>query len=898
MDFLLENLNDNQKRVVLHKDGPLLVLAGAGAGKTRAISHRVAHLVSQGVEPNRILAITFTNKAAAEMKERINSLLREVDSFANTSPFVSTFHALGVYILRKSGRSVGVPRDFSVLDKDDSLSLMKSATKDLGLDPKQFQPAKMQSVISRNKGDLIGNKEFSDSSGEDFFPGTLSKIWNRYEEYLQKQKALDFSDLIYKTVLLLQKDKEVREHYQNLWQYIMIDEYQDTNKGQYELSKILSAKHKNICVIGDIDQCLLPDTKISTPKGVKKISEIKKGEKVIAASGDGNFCESEVLRTKKRSYEGEIIEIKTKSGKKLKLTPRHIVFAGFSMDSEYPHYFPQGTARSDHSKKRVNLRITLFGDKRGTATSPWGLHRISINSADLELRDKLKRHSFKVRNGKKHDWRLEIARVDYAEIEEIVDKLVAIEKNLIVTKSAFLTKEKKFLFQPAANLYPSMKIASMNSKKEIAEDEIKSVKKETYKGDVYDLDINKVHNYIANGVSVHNCIYSWRGADYRNIVNFEKDYPDNILVVLEENYRSTQTILEAAATIIEKNKMRKPKRLIAKKEKGAEITLFEARNEQEEAEFVASKIKDIFAEGDEGDGGEVAVLYRANFQSRAMEEACLKYGVPYQILGTQFYQRKEVKDIFAFLRAAMKPESMLDIKRVINVPPRGIGKVTILNHFSGKKLSAEAEKRVAGFFRLLEITKEKIENSTPADAIRFVMRESGYQKFLEEGGDDDRERLENLKELVSIAGRYEGLPTPDGVAKLLEDAALMSDQDALLNENKNGKNTAQKAVRLMTVHSAKGLEFSNVFVVGLEDGLFPHKGFGDSGPEREEEERRLFYVAVTRAKEKLFLTFSLSRMVFGSKQLNIPSQFISDIPEHLIQVEERGKIEKVIRYDW
>jgi len=639
MDALLENLNDNQKKAVLHKDGPLLVLAGAGAGKTRAISRRAAYLVSQGVEPDRILAITFTNKAAAEMRERITDLLQEsAPSSGAPIPFVSTFHSLGVHILRRNGASVGAPRNFSIFDKEDSLSLMKSAIKDLGLDPKQFQPAKAQSLISRYKGDLIGNEEFSASAGGDFFPGTLSRIWNKYEEYLKEQKALDFSDLIYKTVLLLKTNQDVREHYQNLWRYIMIDEYQDTNKGQYELSKILAEKHRNICVIGDIDQC----------------------------------------------------------------------------------------------------------------------------------------------------------------------------------------------------------------------------------------------------------IYSWRGANFRNIINFEKDYPDSRLIVLEENYRSTGTILEAAQRVIEKNKMRKPKRLVPQKGKGAEISVFEAMNEQEEAEFVAGKLEEIFARSPES---EAAVLYRANYQSRAIEEACLKHGVPYHVLGTQFYKRKEIKDVFSFLRAAINPGSMLDVKRVINVPPRGIGRATILSHFSGKELPAGAREKVAGFFKLLEGIKKRMANGKLPDIIRFVMAESGYQKFLEEGGDDDRERLENLKELVSIAGRYSHLPGEEAAEKMLEDAALMSDQDSM------SKSEGVQPVRLMTVHSAKGLEFENVFIVGLEEGLFPHTGFGDGGPEKEEEERRLFYVAITRAKEKLFLSYSVSRTVFGSKQLNTPSRFLSDIPERLMKAEERERKGKIIEID-
>lgn len=622
---LLSGLNEAQKRAVLHKDGPLLILAGAGAGKTRAISHRVAYLASQGVALERILAITFTNKAAEEMKERINNLLVASGYSLTVTPFISTFHSLGVYIMRESGRLMAIPKNFSILDKEDSLSLIKGAIKDLGMDPKQFQPPKIQAIISRYKGDMITNEEFSDFIGNEFFHRKLSLIWNKYEELLQKQKSLDFDDLILKPVLLLQKDRISREHYQDLWRFILIDEYQDTNKAQYELSKILADKHRNICVIGDMDQS----------------------------------------------------------------------------------------------------------------------------------------------------------------------------------------------------------------------------------------------------------IYGWRGADFRNIINFENDFPGYNTIVFEENYRSTQIILEAAARVIEKNKMRKPKNLRATKDKGVEISLFEAMNEKEEAEFVIHKIKELLSGKDrpfQKDGpfspSEVAVLFRANFQSRIFEETCLRRGIPYQMLGTQFYKRKEIKDIFAFIRASLNPESSLDIKRIINIPKK---------------------RKLEDFLNLLASIKEKIENSKPSEAIKFIMQKTGYQEFLENGSEDDRERFENIKELVSIAVRYDEYDPSEGIEKLLSDVALMAEQDSL-DKKKN-------AVRLMTAHSAKGLEFENVFVVGMEEGLFPHAGLGDRTDEKEEEERRLFYVAMTRAKEKLFLSFSVSRMVFGGRQLNLPSKFLSDIPEHLMKLEKYGKKEEFIEYD-
>lgn len=638
-DFLFEKLNEAQKRVVLHKDGPLLVLAGAGSGKTKSISHRIAYLVSQGIEPGKILAITFTNKAAEEMRERTLTLLRNLQSSNHSGqiPFISTFHSLGVEILRKSGKNIGVPKNFSILDKEDGLAIVKAVLQELKIDPKQFQPAKMQAVISKQKGELMDSESYKQGAGNDFFPSALAKIWGKYEEQLNKQKALDFDDLIAKTVFLLEKDKEARDYYQNFWQYILIDEYQDTNKSQYKLSKILAARHKNICAIGDIDQC----------------------------------------------------------------------------------------------------------------------------------------------------------------------------------------------------------------------------------------------------------IYAFRGADFRNIINFENDYPEHVSVVLEENYRSTQNILEAAAKVIEKNKLRKPKKLYTKNKKGAEISLFEAMNEQEEAEFVARKVKELLSKGQPAAG--IAALFRTNFQSRVLEETCLKHQIPYQMIGVQFYERKEVKDIFAYLKAATNKDDLMSVKRVINAPPRGIGKVSILNRFAGKKLPPGTEKKFQDFTDLLDSINRKILKEKTSNVVRFVLEETGLRKFLENEDDSDKERLENLKELVTIAARYDGFVPPEGTEKMLIDSALMSAQDSL-DKKKDG-------IRLMTVHAAKGLEFNNVFIVGMEEGLFPHSGFGDEGGQKNEEERRLFYVALTRAKEKLFLSFSVVRTIFGGKQMNMPSRFLSDIPDRLYKMEEfKTAAEEVVRY--
>jgi len=629
MDFLLKGLNNAQKEAVVHKNGPLLILAGAGAGKTKAISHRVAYLVlKEKVAPEKILAITFTNKAAGEMRERISELLKSDFLSSNFEPpFIGTFHSLGVYILKKSGRGIGVPKNFSILDKEDSLGVIKEAIRILEIDPRQFPAPKIASIISRFKADLLTIDDFYETARGDFFSKKISLVWEKYEEILKKQRALDFDDLILKPVLLFKKDPEARRYYQNLWEHILIDEYQDTNNAQYEFSKILAQAHKNICAIGDIDQA----------------------------------------------------------------------------------------------------------------------------------------------------------------------------------------------------------------------------------------------------------IYGWRGADFRNILNFEKDFPEHKIIIFEENYRSGRIILEAASRVIEKNKMRKEKRLVAAQDKMGEISLFEAQDEEEEAEFVVLKTKELIDKGVLPD--EIAVLFRANFQSRILEEKFLSHNISYQMLGTRFYQRKEIKDVLAYLRAALNPEDLISIKRIINTPPRGIGKVTMLDYLSKKKELPEFED-------ILLRIKESIFKENPSSAARSLLRISGYQKYLENGSEEDKERLENIKELVNILTRYDKYGPQEGIERFLEDVALMSDEDELDKKS--------KSVKLMTVHSAKGLEFEYVFIVGLEEGLFPHSGRGEDSLEKIEEERRLFYVALTRAKQKVFLSFCNSRSVFGSVQINLPSRFLSEIPEDLLKIEEFDGSEKII----
>lgn len=628
----LKDLNSQQKEAVLHKDGPLLIIAGAGAGKTKTITHRILNLIKTGIAPENILAVTFTNKAAKEMKERVKDLLdkdREINFPVSFSayPYIATFHALGVKILKENAQILNTTRHFKIFDRNDSLSAVKDALKKADLDPKQYAPKMLLSVISKQKGNAVSLEEYETNVGNSYFPKIVAQVWREYEKTLNNEKAFDFDDLLLKAVVLLEQNEKILERYQNIWKYIHIDEYQDTNKVQYKLVNLLARKHCNVCVVGDVDQN----------------------------------------------------------------------------------------------------------------------------------------------------------------------------------------------------------------------------------------------------------IYSWRGADIQNMLDFEKQYNNTKTLLLEENYRSTKTILEASNRIIKKNKNRKEKTLFTNNQDGENISLFPAYNEMQEAQFVALKSKELIEEGVEPK--EIAVLYRANFQSRILEEVFLALDMPYQVLGVRFFERKEVKDVLAYLQVALNPESITAMKRIINVPARGIGKVTFMKIVEGREdeLTTSAKQKVEDFRALLKRISDIAKSSKPSETIKFILKATGIESVLKNGSEEEQERLENIKELVTLASRYDVLESSEGIEKLLEDAALASEQDEL-KEEKN-------AVRLMTVHASKGLEFEVVFITGLEDGLFPHNSISDGPPaggRDDEEERRLFYVALTRAKKKVFLTYTSVRTIFGSQTVNLPSEFIMDIEDDLI----------------
>ncbi len=672
MQHLL-GLNPKQKEAALHKEGALLIVAGAGAGKTKTITHRIVNLILGGVSPDKILAVTFTNKAAKEMRERVLSEIEKNAKGQDTIPFVATFHSLGVYIIKENARLLGLTKYFSILDESDAISIIKESLKELNLDPKQYEPRKIKNMISREKGKFTDISKYTDNANDPLSGGYMSKVvsqvWALYEKKKAEEQALDFDDLLLKSVKLLKENKDILQIYQERWQYIHIDEYQDTNEVQYLMTRLLSEKTRNICVVGDADQN----------------------------------------------------------------------------------------------------------------------------------------------------------------------------------------------------------------------------------------------------------IYSWRGANLKNILSFEKDYPNAKIVLLEENYRSTKNILEAANEVIKKNKYRPDKNLFTENKIGDKIGLYEALDETDEADFIATKILEIVDSSIEdnfsqvlgspgpypgqtiqkniSDGAfsNVAVLYRANFQSRVLEEAMLRYNIPYQVLGIKFFERREIKDTLAYLRAALNKESLSDIKRIINFPARGIGKATLSKMFAKDMESIPIKTRIKinNFYKILEDIKEKITTEKPSIVIKYVVKHSGIESNLSEGGEEEQERLANIKELATLALKYDNLENGLGIERLLEDAALASDQDSMIinTEKKEEKN----AVKLMTVHASKGLEFKYVFVTGLEYGLFPNVRDGETKTnEDSEEERRLFYVALTRAKEKLFLTYTNFRTIFGSRNINAPSEFIADIPADILEKEgEKNQIKTI-----
>ena len=646
MDYL-SDLNPPQREAVLHGDGPLLILAGAGSGKTRVITYRIAHLIRErAVSPGNILAVTFTNKAATEMRDRLERLLR----MPLTGLWISTFHAACVRILRQYIDRLGYKRQFVIYDETDRSSLIKTCMQDLRIDDKQYQPRAIIGRISSLKNNLTDPEQFGKRSAGFGFDEAVARTYSLYNERLKESGGVDFDDLLMLTVRLLEQHPDVLVSYQQLFQHVLIDEYQDTNHAQYRLVRLLTAKSRSLCVVGDDDQS----------------------------------------------------------------------------------------------------------------------------------------------------------------------------------------------------------------------------------------------------------IYKFRGADITNILNFEKDYPDTKIIKLEQNYRSTEHILGAASAVVKRNLGRKDKTLWTSRRGGEQIRCYTAVDEKDEARFICRTI-----EGFVDDGralAEIAVLYRTNAQSRALEDALRNRGIPYRIFGgLRFYDRKEIKDIIAYLRVLHNPADAVSLRRIINVPARGIGDTTIdrLERAaqrsgvtlyqaaldpSGAEVAAAATRKLGEFTAMMERLGSEKDGVTLTDLVRRVIDETGYVKALEEERSiEARIRIENLTELLTATEDFQELNRDATLAAFLDQVALITDMEQQSAGEGKGRPSAN-SVTLMTLHNAKGLEFPVVFMAGMEEGLFPHSRSAESDDDLEEE-RRLCYVGMTRAKERLILTHASERRLYGYPQANLISRFVEEIPAELVERE-------------
>jgi len=630
MDDILKNLNSKQKEAVETLEGPLLILAGPGSGKTRVLTHRLAYLIKNNIPPQNILAVTFTNKAADEMKQRVKKLLGS----RMITPFIGTFHAFCLRILRKEINKLNYKKNFVIYDEEDQLRTIKQVMEKLNINKEQFQPKKVATIISSLKSEVIDSGTYQ-KQAQEFFEKTISEIYKTYQKTLKKNNALDFDDLIMLTVQLFEKFPEILEKYQKKFKYILVDEYQDTDPVQYRLIKLLSSKYKNLCVVGDDAQS----------------------------------------------------------------------------------------------------------------------------------------------------------------------------------------------------------------------------------------------------------IYSFRNADFRNILNFEKDFPQARVITLDQNYRSSQNILNAASKLISKNVYQKPKNLWTENPAGPPISVIGTWDENTEAQLVVDKILELSKQGFKLN--DFTIFYRTNAQSRALEEAFIHHNIPYKLIGAvKFYQRKEIKDMVSYLKF-IATNDLISLERIINVPTRGIGKITfskILNQ--GLSNLAKEKSEINSFYNLIEETKKMALKKPLSQLLRFILKQTKYQDYLKKvygdaplraGIPEDEVRWQNIEELINVSADYDKIKPPQGLKDFLEKTALLSEADEIEEQ--------KEQVFLMTLHTAKGLEFPIVFITGCEEGVLPHSR-SMLNPLDLEEERRLFYVGITRSKGHLYLVFSQRRASWGSKEANPPSRFLGEIPEKLIKFEE------------
>jgi DNA helicase II / ATP-dependent DNA helicase PcrA len=986
LEELLEGLNEPQREAVTHGEGPLLILAGAGSGKTRVLTHRVAYLIfTDQAQPSEILAITFTNKAAQEMRGRAQQLL----GHDTRGMWLMTFHAACARILRSEAPRLGYTRQFTIYDQADARRLTKRCIDELSIDSKRFTPAALHSQISAAKNRLSSADEYRQAVGSPF-EEVVGDVYDLYERELLRMNAMDFDDLLLRTVNVLELFEEVRVRYTSAFAHVLVDEYQDTNHAQYRLLQLLVGGgreapargrrvqregHRNLAVVGDDSQCLVGGTLVTMGDGTRRpIERVHAGDRVLSCYGSGDLRPATVARTH-RSRCSEGVAIALRGGRRIVSTPEHTHFAGYrtgstpqmhltylmrhrdkglrvgtsrvytgardasvvgvalrthqesadaawivgthetemdaldtsaagkcrladqGLELEHPHFMPA----SFEGRRRV-VTVTLCADRRGRTP----MHLVAVGGRDPEARAALAGMGLNVRSSKagSRAWRYESVFKDFSAVMAIVARIrsvlpvrVRCQARLGAQSDALGRNTLPFI--PAASVRPGMVMFTEDS----AYDIVEHVERVRVDGWVYDLDVEATHNFIAEGVITHNSIYSFRGADVRNILDFQDDFPDARVIKLEQNYRSTQTILSAANAVITNNRGGIAKRLWSDLGSGSPVHVRELDDEHAEARFVVGEIERLVDEG--ASRAEIAVLYRTNAMSRVIEDTLVRREIAYQVIGgTKFYERAEIKDAIAYLSWLANPFDVVSFTRIANSPRRGLGQTSlgrVIAHAASvgesvwdtasapqqiPGLGAAAVKSLARFMATMTELAELVAERVPVgDLLDAVLSRSGYLDALEAetmGGAEKtieaQGRIENLEQLVEVAREFDASASEqqDTLDVFLQQLALVADADARRDD--------ESLVTLMTLHNAKGLEYPLVFIAGCEDGVFPHSRALDEGSL--EEERRLFYVGVTRAMRELYLTHARRRSVFGAPTYGLPSRFLAEIPDDLTDVED------------
>lgn len=888
IEALLDKLNPEQRKAATLGKQSSLILSVAGSGKTSTLTTRIAYLIDHlHVPSNKILAVTFTNKAAKEMLGRLDKI-----GISGKNLWVGTFHGICNRIMRENIHDTGYKKGFNIMDSQEQLSFLKRVMKNHDYDTKTTSPDNIQYYINQQK-------EHGIRASREEKVSTEERIYGFYENACKLDNCVDFSELLLNCYELFLNKAHILDHYAHKFEYILVDEFQDTNKLQYKWLKQISSVHKCIFAVGDDDQCLPKGTMVATPQGNIAIENIQVGQEIYSKIGT-HMTTKKVMDKFIKEFEGELINITLENGVTVSSTPEHTWFAGYSKahcgSTEIVSCHElEDIARYDEIKmslnygiptvpfvsrnaKKNNIILTLCGERRKERT----LHTLEFFTNNEAFKTTLKNSGFKLEYNKRdNSGKIRINSADYGNLVERAKEIESLLGDVnIIHKAKVHSSRINQIW--ASHILPGMMMIDHEGKEQI----VAKVEKIKAKTTIYDLNIENTHNFFANGICTHNSIYSFRGAEPQNMKLFLKDFEPVEVIKLEKNYRSYGNILKAANNIIAKNQDRQIKELKTELDDGEKIFYYEGYNDQEEAGFIAEKIKQYRRK--QIPFKEMAILYRTNAQSRNLEKALTAHNIPFVIYGGfRFFDRQEVKHAMAYLRLVHNQDDNMAFLRVINFPTRGIGSTTVnkIEQIATEKqislwqatelIEGKAREKIEEFKQIIVGLQNTIKKSKLPLQVERVLEFSGLEDHYKKDNKEGPERLDNLYELISAAEVFIQEESSASIDEFLAFSSLESD----INSNK--RNDSIDAVKLMTVHAAKGLEFELVFISGLDDGLFPH-GNNTSNPAMLEEERRLMYVAVTRAKQYLFLTRAEERLIHGQREAYIRSRFLSEIPKSLI----------------